>query len=311
MIPQGGATVYYVYDTLDRLTQVQRGTDTFTYAYDGVTEYQYNALNQLTQILNRTSTGDVLSQHAYTYNAQDLRSAEISDGSAIPPLPSLPDTDTTYATNAVNQLLSTTGPDRTFVYDPDGNMTQGYTKDGDIFTVTYDAENRMTSLQYTDSNSVLHRYEYDYDGDGLLAIERYSQNSTLVTETRFVRDGMLAIQDRNGSNATMNEYTWGLSLGGGIGGLLNLNTAGQNYAYLYDGKGNVEAVLDSAQSVVAAYRYDPFGVLLNQTGSLTQPYGFSTKRYNAPVGMVHMNTATTYRRLAVGSPATRWPKPGA
>jgi RHS repeat-associated protein len=167
------------------------------------------------------------------------------------------------------------------------NMTQGYTKNGDApFNAAYDTENRLTSLQYTDSGGVLQRYEYAYSGDDLLAIERHYENGTLVNETRIVRDGMLAIQDRNGSNVPVNEYTWGLNLGGGIGGLLNLNTAGQNYAYLYDGKGNVEAVLDNTQAVVTAYRYDPFGKLLNQTGSLTQPYGFSTKRYNAPVGMV-------------------------
>jgi RHS repeat-associated protein len=89
-------------------------------------------------------------------------------------------------------------------------------------------------------------------------------------------------------------------LGGGIGGLLNLNTAGQNYAYLYDGKGNVEAVLDAAQNVVAAFRYDPFGVLLNQTGSLKQAYGFSTKRTDPRTGIVFYQ----YRPYGPGS--GRW-----
>jgi hypothetical protein len=42
--------------------------------------------------------------------------------------------------------------------------------------------------------------------------------------------------------------------GGGIGGLLNLAQAGQNYSYLYDGSGNVEMVLNAAQQVAAAYR---------------------------------------------------------
>lgn len=67
--------------------------------------------------------------------------------------------------------------------------------------------------------------------------------------------------------------------------MLNLNSAGQNYAYLYDGSGNVEVVLNSSQAVVAAYRYDPFGNLTAKTGSLNQPYGFSTKRYDAQTGL--------------------------
>ncbi len=98
---------------------------------------------------------------------------------------------------------------------------------------------------------------------------------------------MLAVQDRDGSNAIVNEYTWGLNLGGGIGGLLHLAQNGQNYSYLYDGNGNVEAVLDASQQLAAAYRYDPFGNLLARSGSLTQPFGFSTKRSDAQTGLVH------------------------
>ncbi|GAK55775.1 YD repeat protein [Candidatus Vecturithrix granuli] len=155
-----------------------------------------------------------------------------------------------------------------------------------MFTAEYDAENRITSLAYTDSSGMAHRQEFLCSGDNLLAEQKFYENGVLVDTLRIIRDGMLVIQDRDGNNAVLREYTWGLNLGGGIGGLLNLKQGGQNYAYLYDGKGNVEAILDSTQAVVAAYRYDPFGVLLNQTGSLNQPYAFSTKRYNAPVGMV-------------------------
>jgi RHS repeat-associated protein len=154
------------------------------------------------------------------------------------------------------------------------------------FTATYDAEDRMTSLEYTDS-SVVHRTEYRYSGDGFLAVIRKFENSSLVDEIRIVRDGLLAVQERDGSNNVLREYTWGLNLGGGIGGLLNLKQGGQDYAYLYDGKGNVAAVLDGSQAVVAAYRYAPFGKLLAQTGSLTQPFGFSTKRYDAQTGLIY------------------------
>jgi RHS repeat-associated protein len=93
------------------------------------------------------------------------------------------------------------------------------------------------------------------------------------------------MQDRNASNAIVREYAWGLNAGGGIGGLLNMRSAGQNYNYLYDGKGNVGAVVDSAQSVVASYRYDAFGRLMTKSGTLDQPFQFSTKRYLADVGL--------------------------
>jgi RHS repeat-associated protein len=252
-----------------------------------VTTYQYNGLNQLTEIVNKTSTDDMLNQHVFTYNTLDLRGSETISGSALPLMPSLPEETRDYDYNAVNQLLSVTNPNLTFVYDDDGNMIQGHTPDGYVFTADYDAENRMTSLEYTDSSSVVHRTEYRYSGDGFLAVIRKFENSTLVDEIRIVRDGLLAVQERDENNAVVREYTWGLNLGGGIGGLLNLKQGGQDYSYLYDGKGNVAAVLDASQAVVAAYRYAPFGKLLAKTGSLEQPFGFSTKRYDAQTGLIY------------------------
>ncbi|GAK55777.1 YD repeat protein [Candidatus Vecturithrix granuli] len=300
--PESGTPLTYLYDTFHRLTEIQVGTadNAYTYSYTGVnplvqqltrpngsaTTYQYNALNQLTEILNRASSGEVLSRHIYTYNDQDLRDSETREGTAILPEPDAAETKTAYTHNEANQLLTTTDPDAAYTYDADGNLTQGYTKDDDVFTAEYDAENRLTSLEYTDSSGVLYRQEFRYSGDNLLAEQKVYENGVLVDTLRIVRDGMLALQDRDGENAIVREYTWGLHLGGGIGGLLNLKQDDADYAYLYDGKGNVEVVLNASQNVAAAYRYDPFGVLLNQTGSLNQPFGFSTKRTDARTGMV-------------------------
>ena len=46
------------------------------------------------------------------------------------------------------------------------------------------------------------------------------------------------------------------------------------------------AVLNSAQQVVAAYRYDLFGNLLAQRGTFTQPFRFMTKRTDTGAGLV-------------------------
>jgi RHS repeat-associated protein len=53
------------------------------------------------------------------------------------------------------------------------------------------------------------------------------------------------------------------------------------------GKGNVTAVLDSGGQVVAAYRYDEFGNLMASSGTLAQPYTFSTKRYLEGIGQYY------------------------
>ena len=59
------------------------------------------------------------------------------------------------------------------------------------------------------------------------------------------------------------------------------------YYHLYDGRGNVKALLDQNQSVVASYRYSPFGKLKAETGMITQPYQFSTKRFDHQTGLIY------------------------
>jgi len=47
----------------------------------------------------------------------------------------------------------------------------------------------------------------------------------------------------------------------------------------------VTAMLDGSQAVVATYTYDAFGNLMSQTGSLSQPFKFSTKLYDGETGL--------------------------
>jgi RHS repeat-associated protein len=164
-------------------------------------------------------------------------------------------------------------------------MTQGYTAEGYVFTASYDAEDRLKAIEYTDTGPILHRTEYNYRGDSLLASIKEYENDTLVKTTHYIRDDLLVLQERDSNNNTLNEYAWGLDLEGGIGGLLHLNQGGQNYSYLYDGKGNVTALINGSQSVVSTYTYDPFGNLNSGTGSLDQPFKFSTKPYDEETGL--------------------------
>lgn len=152
-------------------------------------------------------------------------------------------------------------------------------------TMTYDAESRLKTAEYTDSGSVVHRTEYYYSGDSLLAEMKKYQNGALVSDSRYIRAGFLPIQERDSNNLIKREYTWGLDYGGGIGGLLNLKQGGVDYSYLYDGKGNVAALLDPSQNLAATYTYGPFGELMRTTGSLNQPYKFSTKEYDPETGL--------------------------
>ncbi len=54
-----------------------------------------------------------------------------------------------------------------------------------------------------------------------------------------------------------------------------------------DGKGNVSALIDNTQAVVASYAYDPFGKLMKKSGTLDQPYTFSTREAQYGTGQYY------------------------
>ena len=186
----------------------------------------------------------------------------------------------TYTYNNVNELLLATGAKATYLYDLDGNMTQGYSPAGQASAV-YDAENRLASFQ--DS---LHQTEYTYSGDGILATKMLDKLTSYIV-VNYIGHGGLPLQERDADNSVIREYTRGPDMGGGIGGMLGLRQGGKNYLYFYDGKGNVTAVTDSSvtPTVVATYAYDPFGNLMAKTGTMDQPCTFSSKPYDAITGL--------------------------
>jgi len=116
------------------------------------------------------------------------------------------------------------------------------------------------------------------------------------SETQFVSSGGLALQERDVNNAVTRSYVWDGVSPGGIGGLLEMTQDGAQYNYLYDGKGNVRALIDENQNVVASYAYDPFGKLMAENATLVQPYQFSTKRYYDGFGLNYYG----YRFLNAG-----------
>jgi len=294
-------SVSYNYDTLNRLTGVNVGGQNYTYTYAGasplvqsltrpdgsVTTYEYDILNRLTLMTARVGE-TVVNSYAYTYNEQDLRGSE----TATEPEPMAPYADAlmNYEYNNVNALLRLTDPgEKLFTYDATGNLTQGYTPEGYAFTAAYNGSNQLTSLTYTDGEGAVQQSQYAYLGSMLIWKKDY-RNSALVKVTRYTYDGDLIVQERDAvsigySDHVAREFTWGLGLPGGIGGLLRLNQGGADYSYLFDGKGNATSLLDSNANVVAAYQYDPFGNPRGPANSLSQPMQFSTKPYDEKTGL--------------------------
>src|SRR5437667_7441505 len=113
---------------------------------------------------------------------------------------------------------------------------------------------------------------------------------------------MRVIQERNGTNNTPtvsytrgNDLSGSLEGAGGIGGLLARSHGYSSGAwsthnfYQADGNGNITYMVNSSQSSVAAYKYDPFGNLLSSSGSLAAAnvYRFSSKEIHINSGMYY------------------------
>ncbi|NVN92198.1 MAG: hypothetical protein HXX11_16570 [Desulfuromonadales bacterium] len=292
MSVQGGQTVSYSHDNLDRLTAIQTETGAYSYTYAGAsrlprkltrpngsyTEYQYDSLGQLLSLANKNSSGAVISSYDYTYNSQDQRAKEtVTNGPAIP---SFQSGTTTYTHNNLNQMLSSSDADFTYL---NGSL-QMESKNGASYNSAFSFSYMHKMLELLFGANGIDTY-YSYDADRFMLRKR--TEGAQASETRYVRIGDLALQERDANNNVIREYLWEPGHLGGIGGLLDLKQGGQHYSYLYDGKGNVTALIDGDQAVTRAYSYDPFGVPTASSGALNQPYRFSTKPYDDNTGLVY------------------------
>ena len=303
--PSGSSPVGYAYTPLGQLYTVTAGTRTYTYTYDGTpaadpvpslltgpgckTAYTYDNLYRLTNITGEkvgSGQGNIYYNGTYAYNNAHMRNGEtVSNAVTMTHATGT----TAYSPNSLNQYASTSAGSCS--YDLDGNMTQGYTPGGYRFTAVYDAENRLTMITYVDSSSVSHTARFFYGFDGFMY--RQIVNGT---ETRFVSSGGLVLQERDVNNAVTRSYVWDGVSPGGIGGLLSMTDSTGSYSYIYDGKGNVVALVNASGADVAKYRYDEFGVLAGQSTSFVQPYQFSTKMYYPGFGLNYYG----YRFLNAG-----------
>jgi RHS repeat-associated protein len=184
-----------------------------------------------------------------------------------------------------------------YQYDGNGNLTN----DG-LRCFTYDDENQL--IQVWVPNNWLSQFSYDGKMRRRIRDEFTWQNSqwVLTNQVYYVYDGNNVIQERNGNNQPTTTYTRGLDLSGslddagGIGGLLSMtlnNVLGppsSNSMYYHcDANGNITALINSSQYIVAKYLYDAFGNILSAAGSLAQQnlYRFSSKE-------MHVNSGLSY-----------------
>lgn len=236
------------------------------------------------------------------------RKAQISWTAVDVPSPADPAAATSYGYDRLERLTSSSGPDGapTYAYDPVGNRTSKVLAGTTIYTydrsdrmtaagaasvtvdangnttargsdtLTFDQANRLKTATVAGANET-----YAYDGDGL----RFSRQVGTGSPIRYVSDvgPSLPVTIDDGTR----KYVYGLGLSYAVSG----STV---EVYHADRLGSIRALTTSG-SVVATYRIDDWGNLLGQTGSSTQPFGFTGEPRDA--------TALSYLRARYYDPA--------
>lgn len=308
-------TTSYGYDNLGRLTSItDPAGGKFGISYDiasrpvqmtrpnGVTDtLTYNPLGQLAERMSALGS-TVIADSRYAYDAVGRR-VSMTDLTGT----------TQYAYDAVGRLASATPPGRaatTYTYDSRGNrLTPGSVLGstnmydnadrllGDLNTAySYDALGRLTKIVNNGTGTTT---GFTWNGNSQLAGVANPDGTTTsyqydalgrrvaITEagqtTRYIYDGDNIAYEYDGTGSLAASYVF---LPGADQPLEMVRGSQRSY-YIQDGNSNVVALTDGSGNTTATYRYDPFGQLVASTGSVTNPFTFAGREYDARSGLYY------------------------
>jgi RHS repeat-associated protein len=265
-----GSAVTYSYDVLNRLTTVtnpQGETATYTYDWAGrlaifthfngiITTYSYDRASRLLGMYNIVSSY----QLSLDENGNRIHSLQNEPLTATPSSAA-----TSYGYNAQKNRLLSAGP-LSYAYDGEGQLASA-----GATAHSFDHHHRLVGIGGTT------QFSYDGRGNRLQAVRA-------GLTTRYIYDhwGNL-LAEADGSNQITRKYIHGR-------GLLAVATSAARYCYHFNAIGNTVALTDMSQNVVNSYAYDPFGTVLNQAETVSQPFKF-VGRYGVmaePNGLYYM-----------------------
>ncbi len=310
-----------------------RLNEQFGYAYDSAGNLNYRTNNDLFQTFNVNSLNELsaltrntimtvegtTTSPATNVTVNSVVAIRYADNTFARTNVSLIDGLNTFTANATDTngrtssyTSSATLPaSTTLIYDLNGNLRTN-SRAVTLRIYDYDDENQL--IRVMEPNSW--KSEFTYDGKMRRRIRKeYIWQSgiwNLQSEIRYIYDGNLVIQERDANNLPVNGYTRGRDLSGtmqgagGIGGLVSFSQmttlSPQHFYYHADGNGNVSMVVNSFETSVAKYLYDPFGGTLSSSGPLADSnlYRFSSKE-------AHLNSGLIYYLYRFYDPALiRW-----
>ncbi len=222
---------------------------------------------------NRLTMTDSLGTHTYGYD--DLYSLTSStlpgEGYTYDQVGNR--NPSTFVYDNANRLLD--DGTYTYTYDDNGNCITktNKTNPSDVTTYTYDIENQLIVVSHQSS-----AISYAYDGLG-----RRIEKNVNGTITRYVYDNEDIITEYDGSNNLVAKYLHGP----GVDEPIRITRGGQNYFYHADGLGSIAAITNSSGATVNTYRYDAFGNIVSQTGTLANPYTYTGREFDPETNLYY------------------------
>jgi RHS repeat-associated protein len=272
MTRPNSVTTNYTYENLSRLTSVLHqlsgsnidgtsytldaagnGTSKTDYLAGVTSDYTYDPIYELTQVTQGNNT-----KESYSYDAVGNRTASLG-------VPS-------YTVNASNELTATSNA--TYTYDSDGN-TLTKTVGSNTTTYAWDFENRLTSVILPGTGGTV-TLKYDPFGR---RIEKVSPTFTSI----FAYDGDNLIETVNSTGSVVSRYEQTQN----VDEPLAEDRSGTTSYYEADGLGSVSSLTSTAAALADTYTYDSFGNLTNSAGSVSNPFSYTAREFDAETGLYY------------------------
>jgi len=178
-----------------------------------------------------------------------------------------------YAYNSSNELTSR--PNFTYTYDLNGNTLTSVTG-SNTTTYTWDFENRLTSVALPGSGGTV---SFKYDPFGR-RIYKSSSSSTSI----YAYDGDNLIEETNASGTVVARYSQTQN----IDEPLAMLRSGATSYFHADGLGSITSLANGAGSLAQTYGYDSFGIQTSLSGSLTNPFQYTSREMDSETMLYFM-----------------------
>jgi len=293
-------STFYLYNESGQLIKTYNQLNNY-----GVSSfYSYNNAGQLTEIRVQNASGATTDLLDYTYDANGNveRVDDLLNGKSV-----------TYEYDTQNQLVretyrtgETVNSTITYTYDELGNRTS-VNDNGNITNYSYNTEkNRLNAVgsanySYDNAGNLISDGTNTYQWNNANELKQVNSNITYTYDPLGRRDSKTVNGTTEYYHFDGNRVAYVSNSGGTVirrftydddGRPVFMGQNGTIYYYQYNAHGDVVKMTDLSGNIVAEYKYDAWGNITYQNGSLADdnPYRYAGYWYDNETGSYYLNT---------------------